>query len=427
MFFEWKSGDYTIRHMKPRYYVLKKTSLDTSSSKTLESPTMQSPTGVSQSQAGREPSVGVNRNDIVKAQREKRSGELNIVRALSSATVSWLKSGKSSDAEECDRLIDELLNQPEPRVEAYFVAAKVAELRNRPDKAISALQDVIRKHGDDKAPHLNTPAKVMGNLWIGTLYRHSGNIAQARAIYEALLTDLKAIPNRSDDELSAYVLIICNLYLAELAEATKDTDMVLERLNNIEAIKEPSVTTKPGEGQLFLNIFNIYKNWAGYQGKVKTMGKDQAVKQLTQDREEMGLMPLFALGWLKMTGITIEPQVGFYDDDARIMLDTSLERVIQDNVSDIDRALARLALGNLLVRSSEFSKAERYYSNVLESDCYFSPVAGIHLALCQTEQGKTKDAEMTLEKVNKKYPGCKAAVDEVAKHIRENKSPLTKP
>lgn len=25
MFFEWKSGDYTIRHMKPRYYVLKKT------------------------------------------------------------------------------------------------------------------------------------------------------------------------------------------------------------------------------------------------------------------------------------------------------------------------------------------------------------------------------------------------------------------
>ncbi len=26
MFFEWKSGDYTIRHTKPRYYVLKKTS-----------------------------------------------------------------------------------------------------------------------------------------------------------------------------------------------------------------------------------------------------------------------------------------------------------------------------------------------------------------------------------------------------------------
>ena len=24
MFFEWKSGDYTIRRMKPKYYVLKK-------------------------------------------------------------------------------------------------------------------------------------------------------------------------------------------------------------------------------------------------------------------------------------------------------------------------------------------------------------------------------------------------------------------
>lgn len=24
MFFEWKSGDYTIRHMKPKYYVLKR-------------------------------------------------------------------------------------------------------------------------------------------------------------------------------------------------------------------------------------------------------------------------------------------------------------------------------------------------------------------------------------------------------------------
>jgi bla regulator protein blaR1 len=24
MFFEWKSGDYTIRHQKPKYYVLKK-------------------------------------------------------------------------------------------------------------------------------------------------------------------------------------------------------------------------------------------------------------------------------------------------------------------------------------------------------------------------------------------------------------------
>ena len=24
LFLEWKSGDYTIRHMKPKYYVLKK-------------------------------------------------------------------------------------------------------------------------------------------------------------------------------------------------------------------------------------------------------------------------------------------------------------------------------------------------------------------------------------------------------------------
>ncbi len=29
MFFEWKSGDYTIRHRKPAYYVLKKVSSDT--------------------------------------------------------------------------------------------------------------------------------------------------------------------------------------------------------------------------------------------------------------------------------------------------------------------------------------------------------------------------------------------------------------
>jgi bla regulator protein BlaR1 len=28
MFFEWKSGDYTIRHRQPKYYVLKKVTLD---------------------------------------------------------------------------------------------------------------------------------------------------------------------------------------------------------------------------------------------------------------------------------------------------------------------------------------------------------------------------------------------------------------
>ena len=101
--------------------------------------------------------------------KESASKERKIKKALAKATISCLINKKSTDRAECDRLIDSLLSQEKPSVEAYFVAAQAANLRGKPEKAILILEEVISKHADDKAPGMNSPVKILGRFWIGTL------------------------------------------------------------------------------------------------------------------------------------------------------------------------------------------------------------------------------------------------------------------
>lgn len=60
-------------------------------------------------------------------------------RDLGKAVMSWLADGNEPAALECDRLIDSLLAVREPTVRSYFLVAQVANLRQKPQDAITAL------------------------------------------------------------------------------------------------------------------------------------------------------------------------------------------------------------------------------------------------------------------------------------------------
>lgn len=104
------------------------------------------------------PSVEEEREYVRKGQKE-----WEIKRALSGKLISWLSDANDVAGEECDRLVVSLLALPEPSIEAYFIAAQVAWLREKPKKAIVILEDAIRKYPDESIRYLCLLGLLVGS------------------------------------------------------------------------------------------------------------------------------------------------------------------------------------------------------------------------------------------------------------------------
>ena len=122
--------------------------------------------------------AGINQSDP--NNRGKRLQKFKIERALGEKVLSWLSDGNDLDGAECDRLADSLLSLEEPGVRSYLIAAQVANLREKPQKAISILEALISKHPDENAVVMNLPVRIVGRFWIGTIARQSEDIAKAK-------------------------------------------------------------------------------------------------------------------------------------------------------------------------------------------------------------------------------------------------------
>jgi len=324
--------------------------------------------------------------------------ELKLCIRLAKVTTRWLKSANVEDAKQCEQLVSELMSLPEPAANSYFVAAKTMELINRPDKAISYLQQVIGRYGDSEdTPHFKMPIKIFGSFWIGAVYRHSGKALEAERIYTVLLTDIEKenIPGKE-----AW-LVTCNIYLSELAKKNKQKDIALKRLKAIQSTKVPEVPYAK-------EMFRLFNNWAAYQQTSIIADRMQANRQLTTEQFEE--IPMMATMQLQLNGSLFAFEGGASDKSDSLIRHKCLSFIIETGKSDFDNECARLMLGKINEEEKQLSKAEKYYSDLFEGDSYFSPVAGIYLATLQKAQGKTNDADTTLEKIKTKFPGYSNAV-----------------
>jgi len=364
---------------------------------------------------------------------EKRLQKYRIKKALSEAVISWLSDANDSAAVECERLADSLLSLEEPGVSSYFIAAQVANLREKPDKAITILEDVINNHPDENAPiGIVLPVKIVGRFWIGTIARHSGDMTKAKNVYEMVLTMLQSPENIEGLEGKGNMMMRCNLYLAEIESLhLKRNDLALARLEAIERIKKPAGQLSAG-----YDIHDIYKGWAKYQHMRMSKGKDQAAQQLVEYQGMTAAAPLMAVTQLKLCGIS--QIIGYYRPEhlRAGIIDRALLDRFRNTISPIDWSLVTLVYGfghqgegqraqkEELHPEAEkhYLEAEKYYSELFEDDSFFSPVAGIYLAHIKKVQGKTVEAESVLEQVRAKYPGYDSAVAELKESWNKSKN-----
>jgi len=347
---------------------------------------------------------------------EKRLQKYRIKKALGEKVISWLSDGNDLAAAECDRLADSLLSLEEPDVRSYFVAAQVAKLRQKPDKAINILEDAIEKYPEQNAPTGPiVPVKIAGRFWIATVAQQSGDITKAKKVYETILTMLEREEKIERLEGNGGLMMMCNLYLAEIEFLhQKRKDQAVKKLEAIERIKKPKGRLGTG--------YDLYKSWAAYERSVVVRGKVQAIQDLVPPPEMMSAY-LLAVSHILLNGIAGEPLAGS-TKGMNIVTEVLVDQTIKNSASRIDRDSARLGYGFDQQYKGNFAKAEKYYLSLLRDESFFSPIAGIYLAGCKMAQGKTARADNILEQVRTKYPGYDSAVAKLKeswdKNTRDN-------
>ncbi len=336
--------------------------------------------------------------------------ELHILEELGDAAAAWVSKGEQSSKVEVDRLIDLLLAQPNPSVEAYFASAKIANLCGLPDKAISILEDVVAKHGSEDGAGFAEPINLVAYHWIGSIARHSGNTARAIRAYGTILQNSKNLEgiNQVGHEVP------CKLYLAEIAvEKLKDKDLAMRTLDEVvRTIESIDKDKKTEEWDLLLD-------WAKYQRSIIKDGKIRARQQLAGgDSKKMEMAFMTAVTQLASTDVLAEGSSALYMGDnenaGEILSAASIRRVTENGRSRIDTSLARLAAGGAY-EMEKSTEAEKHYSALFEEDSYFSPMGGIGLARCKKARGKADEANEVLEQVETRYPGYGPAVQKLKK------------
>lgn len=336
---------------------------------------------------------------------EQRSKEFKIEKDLGKAVMSWLADGNDLAVLECDRLADSLLTTGEPTARAYFIAAQVANLREKPQVAISILEEVINKHPDEKAPFMKYPVRIVGRFWIATIAKHSNNMLRARQGYESILSNLGDVKGKE------VLTIICNLYLAEIeSDHLKRNTDALNRLKFLDSIRKPEETL----GTWYTTWYDMYSAWAKYKGNQLSQGKNQAMRKLMPHTEANSAY-IWIVTHLQLSGIVASPLAGCCgrDERAETIGKTIYDRIIQSDKSSIDEAIVRFIYGFIYQNNKKYVEAEEHYSQLFNRGTFLSPISGICLSHCKKAQGKDSEADGILEQVRTRYPGYDSAVAEL--------------
>ena len=346
-------------------------------------------------------SYGEQSNSIDITNLQKGREERKLCRDLCSQMISYLSDANETAGTNCDKLAESLLKLEEPSVNAYFVAAQAANLRGRPQDAIKILEAAIEKCPDEKAPiGILVPVKIVGRFWIATLEKRSGNITQAKMMYDSIITLLNSISKEEGADDQGGLIMICYLYLAEIeTNHIKDNKKALSYLKTIDQLEVPEEYIEAGYG--------IYKSWSQYLHNKLNGSKSFETQNFKLS--DMTSSVLLASTQLKLSGVTSLPLSSYCGRNkrAQIITTTIFDKNIQKVACPIENNLVRLVYGYVKNENGEYAEAQQHYSVLFENDSFFSPIAGVYLANCKYNEGNSDRANRIMEQVINKYPNAK--------------------
>ena len=337
------------------------------------------------------PCLKVAGQDISVAQRAQRTAELKVMKRVKPLVESWL-----SAAAESQEAIQELLDDPEHRVNADFIAAKIAKLRGEPTTAIEILDRVVKCGTDEGTPGFsNVPAWVTAALWRGAIARHHGDFRVAQDSYNRLLG-----PKLAGKQIAPTVRALSNLYLAEIDLAMeKDPKDIIRRLDVVRKAPAPAGENVP-----------IHAEWATYLKACLKDGPTVAQKTLAGSHEKLEISLGISMTHLHVSGLTYPLD---YSHGAKGSYRWSLELVAQNRVSRMDRSMAWFCLGYEAQRKKRPDIAAKYYRQLFLSDAFLAPDGGIALVMLLDKQGKAEEANALVAALLKRFPKYKDQVEEV--------------
>jgi hypothetical protein len=332
--------------------------------------------------------------------------EASVIQIVASNLLNSASNTVSDPA--VDAALDKMLAEGKNPIVSALIVAKMEWLLNRPAKAISILEDLIQRHGEEGDGQGYFPVVITGNYWIGTIARQNDDAQRAKKAYEDILAYVARKPRHEAEEQ------FCYQYISEIeAVMLNQKDAALETLMKIpkrplrfqpgsmEAIR--FLLYEPGEE---LN-WDSDQAWVDYQIAILRGNRDEARKNLKGSELKSEYIIDTLSSAAARSGIALRPWIGVYSESdrkiQRILLIQGLRQAVKSN-SSIDRSFALLALGSEL-QSDQPTEAEKCYTELMDSDLFFAPAGGIYLAALQRSLGKKEEADKTEKHVKERFPG----------------------
>jgi hypothetical protein len=326
-----------------------------------------------------------------------------------------------------------MLAEGKNAIVSSLIVAKMEWLLNRPAKAISILEDLIQKHGEENdGQSYIMPVGITANYWIGTIARQNGDAQRAKKAYEDVLACAARHPRDGAIGHEAEKQF-CYQYISEIeAVMLNENDAAIVTLTKIPKrplrFKPGSKKAKqfqkenPGEE---LN-WDADQAWIEHQIAILRGKSDEARVSLKGSEMKLGRDTIGSLAGASFrSGIPLRPWINGYGKENQTLLVQALRLAVKSS-SPIDRSFALLALGSEL-QSDQPAEAEKYYTELMESDSFYAPTGGIYLAALQRSLGKDKEANKTDEHVKERFPGYAKYFDEMSKMIYRDKPPGSPP
>jgi hypothetical protein len=365
---------------------------------------------------------------------EDREFEANLEASVIQIVASNLLNSASNTVSDptVDAALDKMLAEGKNPIVSSLIVAKMDWLLNRPAKAIGILEGLVQKHGEESdGQSYIMPVGITANYWIGTIARQNGEAQRAKKAYEDVLACAARHPQDGAIGHEAEKQF-CYQYISEIeAVMLNQKDAAIVTLMKIPKLplrfKPGSKKAKqfqkenPGEE---LN-WDEDQAWIEHQIAILRGKSDEARVNLKGSEWKVGNIYGPLAGASFRSGIPLRPWINGYGKENQTLLVQALRLAVKSS-SPIDRSFALLALGSEL-QSDQPAEAEKYYTELMESDSFYAPAGGIYLAALQRSLGKDMEANKTEEHVKERFPGYAKYFDEMSKMIYIDKPPGSPP
>jgi hypothetical protein len=327
-------------------------------------------------------------------------------RALAEKTVSWLQTRSADTGRQCDKLAESLLALDKASALSYFAAAQSARLRGQPQVALARLTKVVEEQGDLRAPcGIVTPVKAVAPLWIATIIRYSGSMAPARDEYKKLL----ARWSENVKENGADMLFIY-LHLAEIeADQFKNPKEAVVHLQAADDLVASNRGEKPP---------GLGSKWIQYERTKLTHGTAQANHELAGDRDMLSIAFLVSIH-NNVMGLTDHPLAdcclpGVKDEPIG---EAIMKLVLESEVAKIDKMFMQFSVACYYEKKNP-SEAVKRHLELLESDSFIAPVAGLYAARIERNEGRAAEARDIVDRLCARFPQFRSLAKDLERSER---------